>query len=162
MPTTPDPAQMTMMEHLAELRRRLIVGFLAIGVGAIAAWILYPQIIELLLAPYCDTLDAGDECQLYVRNPLEPFSVRLTVAGYGGVINGLRAAIGALRGDPEEVQRQLVGIRARHDAGRPVQPDEATALEATARALRRRRLDASAVEALAATCRRALQSDGST
>lgn len=76
---------MTMMEHLAELRRRLIVGFLAIGVGAIAAWILYPQIIELLLAPYCDTLDAGDECQLYVRNPLEPFSVRLTVAGYGGI-----------------------------------------------------------------------------
>ncbi|HAI64426.1 MAG TPA: twin-arginine translocase subunit TatC, partial [Acidimicrobiaceae bacterium] len=54
--------------------------------GAIIAWIFYPQIIEFLLEPYCRTLEAGEECQLYVRNPLEPFSVRLTVAGYGGII----------------------------------------------------------------------------
>lgn len=77
---------MTMIEHLTELRRRLIIGFISIGVGAIAAWVLYPQIIEFLLEPYCETLEAGQECRLYVRNPLEPFSVRLTVAGYGGLI----------------------------------------------------------------------------
>ena len=89
MPEVEAPAeegQMTMMEHLAELRRRLIISFVSIGVGAIAAWILYPQIIEFLLEPYCDTLEVGEDCQLYVRNPLEPFSVRLTVAGYGGII----------------------------------------------------------------------------
>jgi len=78
--------RMSMSEHLTELRRRLIIGFISIGVGAIAAWILYPWIIDLLLDPYCRTLEAGEECQLYVRNPLEPFSVRLTVAGYGGII----------------------------------------------------------------------------
>lgn len=83
---TDDDGRMTMMEHLGELRRRLIITFLAIGIGAIAAWVLYPHIIEFLLEPYCDTLEAGAECQLYVRNPLEPFSVRLTVAGYGGIV----------------------------------------------------------------------------
>ncbi len=81
-----EEVQMTMMEHLAELRRRLIISFVSIGIGAIVAWILYPQIIEFLLEPYCDTLQAGERCQLYVRNPLEPFSVRLTIAGYGGII----------------------------------------------------------------------------
>ena len=77
---------MTMIEHLTELRRRLIIAFASVGLGAIIAWIFYPQIIEFLLEPYCRTLEAGEECQLYVRNPLEPFSVRLTVAGYGGII----------------------------------------------------------------------------
>lgn len=77
---------MTMIEHLAELRRRLIISFVSIGVGAILAWIFYPQIIEFLLEPYCKTLEAGEDCKLYVRNPLEPFSVRLTVAGYGGIM----------------------------------------------------------------------------
>ena len=81
-----EEVQMTMMEHLAELRRRLIISFVSIGVGAIVAWVLYPQIIEFLLEPYCDTLQTGEQCQLYVRNPLEPFSVRLTIAGYGGII----------------------------------------------------------------------------
>ena len=78
--------QMTMIEHLTELRRRLIIAFLSIGVGAIAAWFLYPQIIEILLEPYCDTLDEGERCQLFIRNPLEPFNVRLTIAGYGGLV----------------------------------------------------------------------------
>ena len=63
-----------------------MIAFGSIGVGAIVAWIFYPQIIEFLIEPYCDTLEVGEECQLYVRNPLEPFSVRLTVAGYGGII----------------------------------------------------------------------------
>ena len=81
-----DESRMTMIEHLTELRRRLIIAFASVGIGAIIAWIFYPQIIEFLLEPYCRTLEAGEECQLYVRNPLEPFSVRLTVAGYGGII----------------------------------------------------------------------------
>ena len=61
----------------------IVFGVLSV---VIVAWIFYPQIIEFLLEPYCRTLEAGEECQLYVRNPLEPFSVRLTVAGYGGIM----------------------------------------------------------------------------
>ena len=88
---------MTLMEHLVELRSRLIKSVLAVVVGAVVCWILYPQILDLLVQPYCDVVpeEAVDEeaarqnlfggCELLVLDPLEPFSVRLTVAGYGGL-----------------------------------------------------------------------------
>ena len=86
---------MTLVEHLAELRRRLIISFAAIAVGAVVCWIAYDWILEFLLDPYCRSLSDdqrsqsevfGDGCKLFVRDPLEPFTIRLTVAGYGGII----------------------------------------------------------------------------
>ncbi len=77
-----DEGRMTMIEHLTELRRRLIVSFIAVGVGAIACWFLYFEIFDLLVRPYCEV---QENCDLLVTRPLEPFNVRLTVAGYGGV-----------------------------------------------------------------------------
>ena len=82
----PDEGRMTLMEHLAELRKRLIISFAAVAVGAIVCWVAYPQIIEFLLRPYCDTKSAEESCRLYVQNPLEPLNVRLSVASYGGII----------------------------------------------------------------------------
>jgi sec-independent protein translocase protein TatC len=82
----PVEARMTLIEHLAELRKRLIISFAAIGVGAIVGWILYQRIVDFLLEPYCQTLEDGEECLLFVTNPLETFSVKLTVAGYSGLI----------------------------------------------------------------------------
>lgn len=79
---------MTLLEHLAELRRRIIISLIAIGVGAVVCWIFSDQIIEFLLDPYCRIIENRDEqsrCSLYVTNPLEPFNVKLTVAGYGGI-----------------------------------------------------------------------------
>ena len=86
---------MTLMEHLAELRNRLIKSVLAVAVGGVACWILYPFILDLLLEPYCKTFPVEDRidsklfgadggCNLFVSSPLEPFNVRITVAGYGG------------------------------------------------------------------------------
>ncbi len=86
---------MTLMEHLTELRRRIIVSLVAIALGAVACWIAYPWILDFLLEPYCRSLPEADRtstevfgsgCQLYARNPFEPFSVRISVAGYGGLI----------------------------------------------------------------------------
>ena len=86
---------MTLMEHLTELRRRIVISLIAIAVGAIACWIAYPGILDFLLEPYCRSLPEADRtatdvfgsrCQLYARNPFEPFSVRVSVAGYGGLI----------------------------------------------------------------------------
>ncbi len=82
----PAEGRMALIEHLAELRRRLIISFVAIGVGAILSWVLYPQIIDFLLRPYCDTKSTAANCRLYVQNPLEPLGVRLIVASYGGII----------------------------------------------------------------------------
>ncbi len=87
---------MTLMEHLAELRNRLIKAAVAVGVGVVACWILYPFILDFLLEPYCKTFPVEDRidsalfgpdggCNLYVSDPLEPFRVRMTVSGYAGL-----------------------------------------------------------------------------
>ena len=88
---------MPLMGHLVELRSRLIKCILAVVAGAVACWVLYPQILDLMVQPYCDivpeqavTEEAARQnlfggCELLVLDPLEPFSVRLTVAGYGGL-----------------------------------------------------------------------------
>ncbi len=96
---TPPPdhdGHMTLMEHLTELRTRLIRSIIAVVLGAIVCWVFYPYILDFLLRPYCRTfpieerIDSGlfgpdGGCNLFVTDPLEPFSVRLTVAGYGGL-----------------------------------------------------------------------------
>jgi sec-independent protein translocase protein TatC len=77
---------MSMLEHLYELRDRIIKSAIAIAVGAVVAWFLYPQIFEILLDPYCDLQGASiDDCLLLQTEPLEGFSVRLKIAGYGGI-----------------------------------------------------------------------------
>jgi len=85
------------MDHLVELRSRLIKSLLAVLVGAVVCWVFYPQILDFLVQPYCDVApedavaaEAARQnllggCELLVLDPLEPFSVRLTVAGYGGL-----------------------------------------------------------------------------
>jgi len=80
-----DDSRMPLMEHLAELRRRLIISFAAIAAGAVVCWIFYDWIIDFLMDPYCEIVSPDEECKLYVRNPLEPFNVKLTVVGYGGI-----------------------------------------------------------------------------
>ena len=85
--------RMPLLGHLQELRKRLLISFLSICLGGIVCWFLYDTILEFLLEPYCQIRDNsaperifGTGCELLVTDPLEPFSVRLTVAGYGGVI----------------------------------------------------------------------------
>ncbi len=83
---TKSEGQMSLMEHLAELRKRLIISFASIAVGAVICWIAYGEIIDFLLKPYCDTKAADESCRLFVQNPLEPFNVRISVASYGGIV----------------------------------------------------------------------------
>ena len=78
--------RMSMLEHLYELRDRIIKSAIAIAIGAVVAWFLYPQIFDILLDPYCDLQGASvDDCLLLQTEPLEGFSVRLKIAGYGGI-----------------------------------------------------------------------------
>lgn len=88
-----DGGRMTILEHLAEFRTRVIVSLIAVAVGAVACWILYPWIFDILIDPYCDISDfsfanegdAVNQCRLLNTEPLGGFQVRMTVAGYGGV-----------------------------------------------------------------------------
>ena len=88
----PHPDAMTLGEHLAELRRRLIISICAIAVGAVVTYVLYGQILTLLQSPYCQavkyTSNAG-QCDFYVTQPLQGFALRLNVSAYGGILIAL-------------------------------------------------------------------------
>jgi sec-independent protein translocase protein TatC len=81
---------MPLMEHLIELRRRLLISFAAIGLCAIVVFIFYNPVLHFLSGPYRQVTAntpgcPKSGCDLIVTDPLAPFLVRLKIAGYGGL-----------------------------------------------------------------------------
>jgi sec-independent protein translocase protein TatC len=77
-----EEGRMTIWEHLAELRSRLIKVIVAVMIGMVVGWFLYPVVLDILLAPY---RDINPDAQLFVIDPLELFTVRLQIAAYIGI-----------------------------------------------------------------------------
>lgn len=75
---------MRVLEHLGELRTRIILALVATALAGVAGWILYPLILDFILQPYCDTLER--DCTLRVDEPLEGLNTRFMVAAYSGII----------------------------------------------------------------------------
>jgi sec-independent protein translocase protein TatC len=87
---TPDDARMSLMEHLTELRDRLIKVVIALVLGMVLAFFLYDHIFNFLLQPYEDIANARPETslgdgRLLQVDPLEGFGVRMKLALYGGI-----------------------------------------------------------------------------
>ena len=62
--------RMPLLDHLYELRDRLIKVAVAVAVGAVVGWFLYPQIFDLLVDPYCDLQGVSvDDCRLLQTEP---------------------------------------------------------------------------------------------
>jgi sec-independent protein translocase protein TatC len=80
---------MTLVDHLAELRRRIIIAVVALVVGATVGFFLYSHVLSWLVHPYCDvkrSFDPKASCRLVVTDPLESFSIRLKLSGYLGLL----------------------------------------------------------------------------
>jgi sec-independent protein translocase protein TatC len=73
---------MSLIEHLAELRRRLIVSAIAVVVGGVVAFAFYNTILQFLAKPY---KAATGKTQFLITDPLEGFTTRLKVAAFGGL-----------------------------------------------------------------------------
>lgn len=84
----PGTGDMSMFEHLAELRTRLIRSVIAIAVGAVVVWIFFGPLFDAIAEPYCE-IRPEDDCQFLATSPLTAFSTRLTLSGYGGLILAL-------------------------------------------------------------------------
>jgi sec-independent protein translocase protein TatC len=82
--TKSDTGEMTLWEHLAELRRRLAVCVVAFVCAIALTYIGYNQILHLLLRPMCETAPHR-QCALYVTSPIDAFTVRLNVAGFSAL-----------------------------------------------------------------------------
>ena len=81
-----DADRMTLVEHLTELRSRLMKAVGAVAIGSVIGFFLYKGILEVLTEPYCDVLPPDRECQLLAVDPLSPFAVRMKLAGYVGLV----------------------------------------------------------------------------
>lgn len=77
---------MTIWEHVAELRSRLIKCAIAVAIGAIIGWFLTPAVLDFIREPYeAAQARVGGDSRLLALDPLEPFMVRLKLAGYLGI-----------------------------------------------------------------------------
>jgi sec-independent protein translocase protein TatC len=79
----PTPDSMTLVEHLTELRTRVLVCAAAFVVTAVVAFVVYPQILSFLKHPYCQV--APTHCSFYITGPLDGLALRVKIAAYGGL-----------------------------------------------------------------------------
>ncbi|MDP8987785.1 MAG: twin-arginine translocase subunit TatC [Actinomycetota bacterium] len=82
-PQPPGDESMTLVEHLTELRSRLVKALVALALGGFVGFLLYEPVLEILQAPYCQI---SEECDFVVTDPLESFSIRLKVSAYVGLL----------------------------------------------------------------------------
>jgi sec-independent protein translocase protein TatC len=81
------------MDHLRELRRRLVAILVIVAAGAVAGWIFYDPIIHFLERPYCSVPithrynpGGGKGCALIYNGVLAGFTTRLKVAVIAGAV----------------------------------------------------------------------------
>jgi sec-independent protein translocase protein TatC len=79
---------MTLVEHLTELRTRLIICVVAVAVGMLAGFLLYDWIFDFLLQPYKDIATSENalaDGKLLQTDPLEGFGIRMKTSAYSGI-----------------------------------------------------------------------------
>jgi sec-independent protein translocase protein TatC len=72
---------MPLVDHLMELRKRLLISISAVFVGAVIVFIFYNRVLHFLSKPYEQVTGRN----LIVTDPLAPLIVRLKISGYGGL-----------------------------------------------------------------------------
>lgn len=81
---------MSLVEHLSELRMRLVRVLLSVALGAVVLLIFYDPLLQFLTQPYRNLClqrpDFNCNGGLYALGPIEGLSQRMRIAGYGGLI----------------------------------------------------------------------------
>ncbi len=76
-----------LVEHLIELRQRLIWSVVAFLVAMIACFTVWNQIFNFLTGPICDALDErGQDCGLILIKLQEGFFVAINISFLGGLV----------------------------------------------------------------------------
>lgn len=82
---------MTVVEHIDEFRRRILISLAAFGVGMIAAYVVYRPILELLMHPLdeANRLGSVQVRDVFVPGVTGPFLLRLKVSAFAGLLFSL-------------------------------------------------------------------------
>ncbi|MDP9193770.1 MAG: twin-arginine translocase subunit TatC [Acidobacteriota bacterium] len=81
--TDPELPKMTFLDHLEELRRRLVISLVAVAVGFFACWAFAEPIFALLQAPLTRFLPPGDK--LAYTRLTAPFFLYMKVSFFAGL-----------------------------------------------------------------------------
>ncbi|UWQ48469.1 twin-arginine translocase subunit TatC [Leisingera caerulea] len=82
-----DDSSAPLIEHLAELRTRLIHSVLAFIVGMVICFTVATPVFNFLTAPLCQVLaESGQDCSLIFISPQEGFFVAIKISFLGGFI----------------------------------------------------------------------------
>jgi sec-independent protein translocase protein TatC len=97
----PSPDDMTLSQHLGELRYRVMICVAAFLVAATIAVFAYEPILHFLLKPLCTVnaqtnhhtgnnssfiVTSGGTCNLFVTSPLDGLSLRVKISVFGGLV----------------------------------------------------------------------------
>lgn len=80
---------MPLMDHLRELRNRLLIALAAVVVGVIIGWIFFDPVWETLKAPYCETVQSrqlNGQCSLTYSGIFQSFFITLKVSLMIGLV----------------------------------------------------------------------------
>ena len=85
--------RMSVLDHLRELRRRIITMLIIIALGAVLGWELYPHLLSFLKKPYCNvpvkyrfSPSGSKTCELYYHGVLDGFTSRLKISVIAGAV----------------------------------------------------------------------------
>ncbi len=92
-PVASSEDRMTLTQHLAELRTRVIRSMLAVVLGVILMLAFYDPVLRFIKRPYVSLCNerGPDFCtaDLFSLGPLDGFTTRLSISTYGGIILAL-------------------------------------------------------------------------
>ncbi|MBB2913728.1 sec-independent protein translocase protein TatC [Streptosporangium becharense] len=89
-PADSSDGRMPLMEHLRELRNRLVIALLGLLVGIIVGFVFFKPLWEFVSAPYCGLPQAQQlrpgQCTMLILGVFDSFFVNLKVAAMFGLI----------------------------------------------------------------------------
>src|SRR5262245_1630053 len=80
-------AKMSFLEHLDELRKRIIYSAISIGIGFLIAFLFIQQLFDFVMKPLKAGLPAGDK--LIYTEPTEAFVLYIQIAAIAGLVIAL-------------------------------------------------------------------------
>jgi len=77
---------MPFIDHIRELRKRLVLSTIGCLVGAVVAYLIYPQVIAALMSPFNNLDNSALSDELFITTLFEGFVVKLKLSLILGVI----------------------------------------------------------------------------